>query len=80
MDRTCAFDLSVDAAFEFKMNGSGNGQPIAGDWDGDGSDEVAALKGNSWFIDDTGNDLYPGVNEHQSHANRDQHARLACRG
>ena len=61
MDRNGAFDLSVDAAFEFKMNGSGNGQPIAGDWDGDGSDEVAALKGNSWFIDDTGTIYTPAL-------------------
>ncbi len=61
MDRNGAFDLAKDAAFEFKMNGSGNGEPISGDWDGDGSDEVGVLKGSSWFIDKTGTVYNPAV-------------------
>ena len=61
LDRNGAFDPAVDASFEFKMQGAGNGEPIAGDWDGDGSDEVAALKGNSWFIDDTGAAYSPAL-------------------
>ena len=61
LDRNGAFDPAVDASFEFQMQGAGNGAPIAGDWDGDGSDEVAALKGNSWFIDDTGAAYSPAL-------------------
>ena len=61
LDRNGAFDPAVDASFEFKMQGAGNGAPIAGDWDGDGSDEVAVLQGNSWFIDNIGASYTPAL-------------------
>ena len=50
---TIVFRLD-DASFEFTMQGAGNGAPTAGDWDGDGRDEVATRQGNSWFIDESG--------------------------
>lgn len=61
LDANGAFDLAKDAAFEFSMQGSGNGEPISGDWDGDGRDEVGVLKGSSWFIDKTSTDYTPAV-------------------
>ena len=52
LDRNGAFQPGVDASFDW-LDG-GNGSPIAGDWDGDGDDELALLANSGWFVDLTG--------------------------
>jgi hypothetical protein len=60
-DGNGAFQENVDVSFTIEVSGTGTAYPMAGDWDGDGSDEVALQRGSSWFIDDTGAEYTPAL-------------------
>jgi len=35
--------------------GTSDDQPVVGDWNGDGKDEIGVLRNGAWYLDDSGN-------------------------
>jgi len=49
---------TTDSTFVF---GSANDKPVAGDWDGDGDDDIGVVRGGKWYLDQNGNHAWNGT-------------------
>lgn len=49
---------ATDSTFVF---GIANDKPVAGDWDGDGDDDIGIVRGGKWYLDQNGNHAWNGT-------------------
>ncbi|MCA9094360.1 MAG: VCBS repeat-containing protein [Planctomycetaceae bacterium] len=49
---------ATDATFVFGIAGD---NPVAGDWDGDGDDDIGVVRNGRWYLDQNGNHVWNGA-------------------
>ena len=58
------WNVSVDRHFSFGIVGD---EPVVGDWDGDGNDEVGVHRGDAWYLDTDGSQGWNAAGDQYFH-------------